>query len=230
MSYLNAHKALMKLAQPGKAKFASRFFKTGKGEYGEGDKFLGITVPEIRILAKEFKDLPLEDCCKLLESPYNEERSLALFILNAQFKRGDEKVQEKIYKIYLEKRKYVNNWNLVDASASYIVGPYIFNRDRSILYELARSKNLWDKRIAIISTFHFIREKDFKDTIRLCELFLKEEHDLMHKACGWMLREMGKKDVDELRRFLKKHKDKMPRTMLRYAIEKFPEKERKSYL
>jgi 3-methyladenine DNA glycosylase AlkD len=211
-----------KLSNPERAKINAYFFKTGRGEYGEGDQFLGITVPQTRLFAKKHcSALSLKEIEELLSSPWHEERLLALILLTTQYKKSDEPTRTKIYKLYLKHiGKGINNWDLVDTSAAYIVGMHLENKNRNDLYTLAASKNLWKKRVAIIATFYFIRQSDFIDTLKLCELFLSEKHDLMHKACGWMLREVGKKDVETLRTFLKKHAQKMPRTMLRYAIER----------
>jgi len=211
-----------KLSNPERAKINAYFSKTGKGEYGEGDQFLGITVPQTRLFAKEHcSDLSLAEIETLLESPWHEERLLALIILVNTYKKSDESTRTKLYKLYLKHiGKGINNWDLVDTSAAYIVGMHLENKNRDDLYTLAASKNLWKKRVAIVATFFFIRQGDFVDTLKLCELFLSEKHDLMHKACGWMLREVGKKDVETLRTFLKKHSQNMPRTMLRYAIER----------
>jgi len=218
------------------AKILTRFFKTGKGEYGEGDIFLGVTVPEQRKIAKKYYNLNLKEIKKLLESKIHEERQTSLFILIANYekaqKENNTKKQKEIFNFYLNNSEHVNNWDLVDLSAPKIVGEYLLNKKekRKVLYELAISNNLWKKRIAILSTYTFIKNKDFKDTIKLSEMFLKEKHDLMHKAVGWMLREVGKKDEKILIDFLDKHYKEMPRTMLRYAIEKFPEEKRKYYL
>ena len=209
------------------------FFKTGKGEYGEGDIFLGIKVPVQRKVADKFKDLSLNDIKQLLHSKIHEYRFTAIIILVNQFKKADEKLREKIYKLYLRNAKWVNNWDLVDVSAHCIVGGYLFDKSRDVLYRLVKSKIFWERRIAIISTFAFIRYNDFKDVIKLAEILLNDNHDLMHKACGWSLREVGKKSKNgekELIKFLDKYTLKMPRTMLRYAIERLDEKKRKYYL
>lgn len=212
-----------------KSKLLMRFFKTGPGEYGEGDIFLGVMVPQTREVAKKYSSLPLKDIETLLKSKYHEERLCALLILVHNFQKHPENRSE-IYKFYLNNTKYINNWDLVDLSAHKIIGPHLFDKNRSILYELAKSKNLWERRIAIISTFAFINKKEFNDSIKLATLLLKDKHDLMHKAVGWMLREMGKRDQGELTSFLDKHYKSMPRTMLRYSIERLPEKKRQFYL
>jgi 3-methyladenine DNA glycosylase AlkD len=231
MTNLNDFKKdFKKLSRPADAKILQRFFKTGPGEYGEGDVFAGIKAPPCRELAKKYKDLSFSDLQKLIRSPIHEERSIALMILSLQFKNAEEVQQTKIYKFYFKNVKGINNWDLVDGSAPYIVGPYLEERDRKILYKLARSKNLWEKRIAMLSTFHFIRQNDFTDALKVAEILLHDKHDLMHKAVGWMLREIGKRDLATEKKFLNKYAATMPRTALRYAIEKLPEAERKKYL
>ncbi len=221
---------LKSLADSQKAKDSQWFFKTGKGEYGEGDVFHGITVPALRKVSKKYIKLLLKDIEKLLYSKYHEERLLSLYILVLQYSKGDESAKEEIYNFYYKHRSQVNNWDLVDSSAHKIMGDYLMERDRSILYKMAQSKDLWTKRISIITTYAFIKNNDFKDTIKISEILLKDEHDLIHKAVGWMLREVGKKDMKTEEAFLKKHYKKMPRTMLRYAIEKFPESKRAFYM
>jgi 3-methyladenine DNA glycosylase AlkD len=212
-----------------KAELLQRFFKTGKGEYGEGDVFLGITVPESRKLAIKYSSLPLNEVEELLKSKFHEERLIALLLLVHNYKKHPEKRAE-IYNFYLKNTDSINNWDLVDLSCHKIIGEYLLDGDRSILYKLAKSSNLWERRISIISTFAFIRVSDFKDSLKLARIHLLDKHDLMHKAVGWMLREIGKKDVSVLETFLKQHYKQMPRTMLRYAIERLPEKRRKDYL
>ncbi len=209
---------------------AQRFFKTAPGEYGAGDKFIGIRVPVLRTLAKEFRALPLPEVTALLHSPIHEERLLALLILVDGYARAAAAGRAKIYALYLEQLDRVNNWDLVDTSAPYIVGPHLAERSREILFRLACSKNFWHRRVAMLATFHFIRQKDFADALRLAEQLRDDEHDLMHKAVGWMLREIGKRDLVALRTFLDQHAALMPRTMLRYAIEKLSERERQRYL
>jgi 3-methyladenine DNA glycosylase AlkD len=225
-----AQAALLALADPDKAKFLAGFFKTGPGQYGEGDRFLGIVVPAVRQVAKQFRRLPLADCEVLLASPYNEERLLALLILVGQYRAADAATRDKVYQSYLAQRLRVNNWNLVDSSAPNIVGTHLLTRDRSVLVELAQSPTLWDRRIAMLATLTFIRAKDFADTLRLTELLLADPQDLMHKACGWMLREVGKRDAAVLEQFLSVHQRAMPRTMLRYAIERFAPDKRAALL
>jgi 3-methyladenine DNA glycosylase AlkD len=206
------------------------FFKTGKGEYGEGDIFAGLKVPVQRKIAKDFRDLSKTEIKQLLASPVHEERLISLFILVEQYEKGSEKEKEKIFKFYLKNRKGINNWDLVDLSAPKIVGKYLLEKDKSILVKFASSKNLWERRIAILSTYEFIRNNNFKPTLEIAEILLNDEHDLIHKAVGWMLREVGKKDLQTEEKFLRKYYKTMPRTMLRYSIEKFPESKRKKYL
>ena len=221
-----------RLKDPERAKQLKRFFKTGKGEYGEGDEFLGgITVPQLRILAKKYGSIELQELQNLICSKYHEYRQLALIILVNKYKKvKQEREKKEIVDFYIKNRKYVNNWDLVDCSAPYITGDYFFDKDKKVLYNFAKSKNLWEKRIAIISTFGFIKQNSFEDSLKIAEILLEDKHDLIHKAVGWMLRELGTRDRAVEKRFLDKHIRKMPRTMLRYAIEKFPEKERLYYL
>ncbi|MFC1769394.1 DNA alkylation repair protein [Nanoarchaeota archaeon] len=210
-----------------KAKLLSGFFKTGKGQYGEGDVFWGLMVPQQRKIAKKYSNLELKDIQNLLLSDVHEQRLIGLFIMIDQFKKGG---RERIFNLYLKNIRRVNNWDLVDLSAPNIVGCYLENKDRSLLYKLSRSNNLWEKRISIIATAYFIRNNDFKDALKISEILLKDKHDLIHKAVGWMLREVGKKDKKVETRFLDKYHKVMPRTMLRYSIERFDEKERKHYM
>jgi len=232
MNLSDLKKELQEKANSSHAKNLQRFFKTGPGEYGEGDVFIGIKVPELRKTAQNFKGLYLKDIEKLLHSKIHEERMVALFILRIQYEKAvDNGENAKPYiNLYLHNATRINNWDLVDTSAPYILGHHLLNEDREILYTFAKSPNLWKKRIAVLSTFAFIKEKDFKDALKLAELLLFEEHDLMHKAIGWMLREIGNRSLATEERFLKKYYREMPRMMLRYAIEKFPEKKRKAYL
>jgi 3-methyladenine DNA glycosylase AlkD len=221
---------LRALGNPAKAKFAARYFKTGKGQYGEGDRFLGVTVPEIRKLTLRYSGLTLPQCLRLLESPYNEARLLGLLVMVRQFGAGDATARARICASYLRHRRRVNNWNLVDSSAPHILGAQLLNADRRILGQLVRSHSLWDRRIAVIATQHFIRAGEFAPTLRLVEGLLCDEQDLMHKACGWMLREIGDRSRATLEAFLGQHYPCMPRTMLRYAIEKLPPRRRAAYL
>jgi 3-methyladenine DNA glycosylase AlkD len=221
---------LRSFASKEKAALLMGFFKTGPGQYGEGDKFLGVMVPQTRRVVQEFRDAPLAEVVKLLRSPWHEERLCALLLLVDQFERGDDPLRKKIYTLYLKNTRYINNWDLVDLSAPKIVGPYLDGGPRTQLCRFVKSKDIWERRIAVLATSHFIRQGDFTDTLALSELLLDDDHDLMHKAVGWMLREVGKKDVSVLEGFLKKHCRRMPRTALRYAIERFPEAKRKKYL
>lgn len=222
--------ALKKQASPAQAKVAQWFFKTGKGEYGEHEQFIGVKVPNQRLVAKSFKDLPLNETVRLLRSEVHEHRLTALFILVSQFQKGDEATKRKIAMTYLKERKQVNNWDLVDSSAPHILGASLRNRPRAVLYRLAKSKNIWERRIAILATQDFIRHGEYKDTLAIAALLVNDSHDLMHKAVGWMLREVGNRDRAAEERFLKRYYKKMPRTMLRYAVEKFSKKARKYYL
>lgn len=219
------------LANLEKAKILSGFFKTGKGQYGEGDIFLGIIVPEQRKTAKKYPDLSIKELKELIASRIHEERLVCLFILMNKYKKTDSTGKKEIVDFYLNNLEHVNNWDLVDLSSGTILGDHLMDRDRSILYKLAKSNNLWKRRIAIMSTFAFIRWKnDFNDTLHISEMLLNDKHDLIHKAVGWMLREIGKRDQASEEEFLERHYKKMPRTMLRYAIEKFDEDRRQYYL
>jgi len=221
---------LRELADKDTARLLQAFFKTGSGEYGEGDVFIGIKVPPLRILAKEFEAATSGTLKALLTSKIHEERALALMILARQFDRGSEELRVEIYNFYLGQTRFINNWDLVDGSAPYIVGPFLWKRDRRQLYVLARSTSLWERRIAILATLYFIRQSDFADALKISKILLTDKHDLIHKAVGWMLREIGKRDIAAEQSFLKIHYRKMPRTMLRYAIERFPEAQRRRYL
>jgi 3-methyladenine DNA glycosylase AlkD len=221
---------LQKLASKERAEVSQRFFKTGPGEYGEGDVFVGVSVPELRRLAREFQDLPAREVGALLKSVVHEERAAALLILVRRYPRGDRKEQERIYKLYMDHLRYINNWDLVDVSAEHVVGAFLKNKSKRPLYHLSRSKNLWERRVSILATFHYIKGNEFAETLKIAEMLLTDEEDLIHKAVGWMLREVGKRDLATEERFLKKHYRTMPRTMLRYAIERFPEPKRQRYL
>ena len=218
------------LANPEAARGLQRFFKTGPGQYGEGDVFLGIKVPVLRKLAGEFRDVALADAGELLRSKHHEARLLALLFLVRAFGKGCAAERQEIYDLYLAATRYINNWDLVDASAAYIVGAHLANRERAPLYLLAQSDALWERRIAIVATFHFIRNGESGDTLGIAERLLVDREDLIHKATGWMLREVGKRDLATLETFLLRHHPIMPRTMLRYAIERFPEDRRQAYL
>ncbi len=223
---------LRELANVKREKVLRRFFKTGKGEYAEGDKFYGITVPETREVAKKYADsMALSEVEKLLHSQIHEERLAALMILAEQFKKGNDKIKEKIYRLYLRNTRYINNWDLIDLTADRIVGASLDGEPKDILEKLARSQSLWERRIAIISTWHYIRQKKYRDTFKIAKLLLQDKHDLIHKAVGWMLREVGKHcGQDILESFLRAYAPKMPRTTLRYAIERLPERKKRYYL
>ncbi len=222
---------LKDLANSKQAQVLQRFFKTGKGEYGEGDIFIGVKVPQQREIVKRYLDIDLKEVEVLLKINIHEYRLTALLILVAKYNRADEKLKTKIYELYLKNTKHINNWDLVDLTAPNIVGDYLLDKPRNILYKLAKSKNLWEKRIAMLSCYAFIKNKETKDALKIAEILLKDKHDLIHKAVGWMLREIGKRvDQNIEEKFLKKFYRIMPRTMLRYAIEKFPEKKRQHYL
>jgi len=221
---------LKSLGSEEQAEVSRWFFKTGPGEYGEGDVFIGIKVPVLRKLAKGLADIPLEEAATLLDSEIHEARLLALLILVRMFERGDDKVRQQIYNLYLNCMSSVNNWDLVDSSAPYIIGPYLAARSKAPLCRLAKSKSLWERRIAIMATFHFIKSNEFSETLKIAEKLLSDPEDLIHKSVGWMLREIGKRHMQTEENFLKKYYQKMPRTMLRYAIEKFPEPKRQAYL
>ena len=212
------------------AKTMQWFFKTGRGEYGEGDIFVGIKVPVQRKIAEQFGELKLDELQTLLNSKIHEERLISLLILVDKYNKADEKVKEKIYRFYKKNSRKINNWDLVDLSAPKIIGTHLLSRNKKILYKYAHSHNLWQKRISIISTYSFIKNHDFKTTLEVSDILLNDNHDLIHKAVGWMLREVGKQEINTLEKFLKTRYNKMPRTMLRYSIEKFPEKKRKKYL
>lgn len=230
MTYRAIQKRLRQVADPQDAKALQWYFKTGPGEYGEGDVFIGVKVPKLRALVKEFWQAGERDVRRLLASRIHEDRALALFILVRQFEKGTEGDRRRIYRLYLASTDRINNWDLVDLSAPNIVGGYLLNRSRRPLYRLARSKSLWERRIAVLATFAFIREGDFDDSLAMAEHLLHAKEDLIHKAVGWMLREIGKRDVAVLEAFLDKHGTTMPRTTLRYAIERFPEAKRQGYL
>lgn len=221
---------LQQLGNPAQAQVLQRFFKTGKGEYGEGDVFRGIKIPVLRKLAKNYQDMPFAEVEKLLTSKFHEDRMLALLLLVGNYSIANDAGKKNIYTMYLCNTRFINNWDLVDVTAHHIVGHYLMDKSRAPLYRLARSKILWERRIAIIATFHYIRQNKFDDTLKIAALLIGDPHDLMHKAVGWMLREVGKRDVLSEEQFLKTHYRQMPRTMLRYAIERFPEAKRRAYL
>ncbi len=224
-------KFLRSAADKKKAKILSRFFKTGKGEYGEGDVFIGVVVPEQRKIAAKFANLSFKEIKELLKSKTHEERFTGLIILVNRYIKSlkDDVLRERIFRFYVKNLSAVNNWDLVDLSCRDIIGEHLISRPREILYKLAASRNIWKRRIAVVSTWAFIRKNDFKDTTRLAEILFNDKQDLIHKAVGWMLREVGKKDERVLRKFLDENASKMPRITLRYAVERLPEKDRKKY-
>ncbi|MDD5152959.1 MAG: DNA alkylation repair protein [Candidatus Pacebacteria bacterium] len=230
MTASDVEKELRGIANREKAGLLGRYFKTGVGGYAEGDKFLGIMVPLQRNIAKKYSELPLGEIKKLLASDIHEFRFTALKILVLKYEKASEKDKARIVAFYLKNRKNINNWDLVDTSAPYILGGWLINNDRAVLYELVKSKNIWDRRIAIVSTAFLIRNNDFKDTLSLSKILLNDKHDLIHKAVGWMLREVGKRSEATLVKFLNENCAVMPRTMLRYSIEKFPKTKQKTYL
>lgn len=218
-------------ANPEKAEVLRRFFKTGPGQYGEGDVFIGIVVPILRKIAKKFTDLPLEKILVLLKSKIHEERLIALLILIAQFNSGNILEKEEIFQLYISHTSFINNWDLVDLSAEKIVGVYLDGKSKEILYNLARSDSLWERRISIVSTFHFIKKGIYNDALAIATILLMDKEDLIHKATGWMLREVGKRCSEEAEEaFLREHHSKMPRTMLRYAMERFSPEKKRLYL
>jgi 3-methyladenine DNA glycosylase AlkD len=226
----DVERELHALANRRNAEILQRFFKTGPGEYGEGDRFLGIRVPQLRALVRRFRLLPHEHVLNLLHSPWHEQRLLALLLLVDQYRHGTDGERDTIFRVYLENTEYINNWDLVDSSAEHIVGPHLDPRKLAVLEELARSQSLWERRIAMLATFHWIKQGEFRPALRMAKLLLKDRHDLIHKAVGWMLREIGKRDVTAEENLLREHYQNMPRTMLRYAIERLPERRRRQYL
>lgn len=225
----NIKNDLKALSDKKRAEDCQRFFKTGSGQYGEGDVFLGITTPDLKMVAKAHKDLSIIDLQDLITNKYHEFRSVALMILVDRYFKSSEKDKKSTIDFYLHNRKFINNWDLVDVSCK-ILGDYLLNKDKSVLFKLVESKSIWDRRIAIVSTLVFIKNDKFATTLKLSEILLTDNHDLIHKAVGWMLREVGKRDVDVLKNFLDEHASVMPRTMLRYSIEKFDERTRKHYM
>jgi len=230
MSLEEIRKHLRKHADPQRADVSQSFFKTGPGQYGEGDRFLGVRVPDLRKASRLYRNLAQAETVGLLRSPLHEERLLALLILVLQYQAGSPARKQRIYDTYLKHTQRINNWDLVDASAEHIVGAHLWERSRAPLFALAVSPSLWERRISILSTFHFIRRNEFTDTLNIVRALLRDPEDLIHKAAGWMLREVGKRDVAAEESFLREHGLEMPRTMLRYAIERFPERKRKAYL
>jgi 3-methyladenine DNA glycosylase AlkD len=221
---------LEKFGNKERALGARRYFKTGPGQYGEGDLFLGLSAPELRSLAKEYQYTSVDDALELLRSRFHEARALALLILIYNYRKGDAAIRKQVYEAYLDNTEFINNWDLVDVSAAQIVGDYLLDKNRRPLYKLAKSRSLWERRISIIATARFIKAEDFADTFELAKGLLADKEDLIHKAVGWMLREVGKRDLASLETFLKEHYRDMPRTMLRYAIERLPGPRRQMYL
>jgi 3-methyladenine DNA glycosylase AlkD len=226
----NVQADLKKAARPERCEQLQRFFKTGPAEYAEGDRFLGVYVPDVRKIARQYQDLSHKEIDTLLQSPIHEERLTALMILAEQFGRGDKRIQKRIYHYYLNRTRYVNNWDLVDLTAPRIVGAWLHGKSKTPLRRLARSTNLWERRIAIIATSYDIKQDDFTATLEIAEMLLTDKHDLIHKAVGWMLREVGKLSLKVEEAFLEQQSDTMPRTMLRYAIERFAGQKRKYYM
>jgi 3-methyladenine DNA glycosylase AlkD len=226
----NIQRKIQELGNSEKAKVLQRFFKTGPGEYGEGDVFVGVKVPELRKLAKEYQEITVKEVKQLLRSAIHEERLLALFILVLKYSKGNETEKKRIYELYLKSTQFINSWDLVDSSAHHIIGAFLVDKSKEPLYSLAKSMNLWERRISIISTFYFIKHDKYAETLKISEILLTDEQDLIHKAVGWMLREVGKRHMPTEEKFLRKYYKRMPRTMLRYAIEKFPEDKRQGYL
>ncbi len=223
-------KKLAKLADPRRAIVSQRFFKTGPGEYGEGDIFRGISVPVLRSLSREYQAITVPEAERLLRSSFHEDRLLALLLWVRLYSQGDRLMRGKIYSLYLKNASYINNWDLVDSSAEHIVGAFLWDKERGRLYQLAKSKDLWERRIAIIATFHFIKRGEFDETLKLAQILRSDGEDLIHKAVGWMLREVGKRDQETQERFMKENYRQMPRVTLRYAIERFPSEKRQMYL
>jgi 3-methyladenine DNA glycosylase AlkD len=230
MDVAQVRRRLRDCASPEKAVILPRFFKTGPGQYGEGDRFYGVVVPDCRVIARAARDLDDRSLEELLNSPMHEERTVALLILVDRFEEGDQRERSRIYRLYRRNLSRVNNWDLVDASAPTIVGGYLEDRDRGPLYRWARSRELWERRIAILATYRYIKKGDFRDALAIARILRDDGEDLIHKAVGWMLREIGNRDREAEERFLRKHHRRMPRTMLRYAIEKFPASLRRAYL
>jgi len=223
-------KKMQQLGSEEKANVLQRFFKTGPGEYGEGDVFIGVRVPDLRKLVKEYQDITIKGVMQFLRSSIHEERMFALLILVGKYSKGNEAVKKRIYDLYLQNTKFINSWDLVDGSAQHIVGAFLMDKSKEPIYRLAKSKYLWERRIAILSTFYFIKHDNYSETLKISKILLTDEQDLIHKAVGWMLREIGKRHILTEEIFLKKYYKRMPRTMLRYAVEKFPESKRQKYL
>ncbi|HRH26840.1 MAG TPA: DNA alkylation repair protein [Parcubacteria group bacterium] len=230
MKYQDVVKEISKYKSPAKAKTSQWFFKTKKGQYGYGDVFVGLTVPEMKKVSKVFKDIDLGEVQKLLNSKIHEERYIGLTIMDIKFEKGNKKDKKVIANLYIKNTRNINNWDLVDTSAYSILGEYLKDKKRDILYKFSKSKSIWERRISIVATYTFIKEGQFQDTLEISKNLLKDQEDLIHKAIGWMLREVGKKDEEILKKFLVDNIDNLPRTTLRYAIERFPTTERKKFL
>lgn len=230
MNVAEIQKELAGIGDQSTAVASRRFFKTGPGEYGEGDIFRGIRVPVLRNLSKKYHSITLLEAEQLLRSSFHEDRLFSLLLLVRHYSKGDEVKRERIYRLYLKNTRFINNWDLVDSSAEHIVGAFLWAREREPLYELAKSQDLWERRIAIMATFYFIKRGEFKDTLEIAQVLISDGEDLIHKAVGWMLREVGKRNQESEEGFLKANYKQMPRVMLRYAIEKFPEEKRQLYL
>ncbi len=230
MSLNDLRKDLRKYGNKKRGELLKNFFKTGPGEYGEGDVFMGVRVPSARRVAKRYRDLPITEIGRLLRSSLHEERLVALLILIHRFSKGTPLEKEEIYNLYLSSTRHINNWDLVDISAPNIIGAFLWGKDSKVLYRLSGSVDLWERRISLLSTLYFIKRGDFSDTLKIAARLLRDNEDLIHKASGWMLREIGKRDMSLTEEFLREHYDEVPRTMLRYAIERFPENKRKDIL
>lgn len=230
MALRQLKKQIKALADPDQAAQLQRFFKTGPGGYGEGDRFLGLRMPQLRKLIRGHLEMPLKEVAQLLHSPIHEHRMAALLILTHRYSKAPMEQQVEIYRFYMGNTGWINNWDLVDVTVPHIVGAHLMTRSRKVLYRLAKSENLWERRISIIATLHFIRQEQFEETLNIAALLLDDGHDLIHKAVGWMLREVGKRDLKAMEDFLLPRYQRMPRTMLRFAIEKLPEPRRRAYL
>ncbi len=227
----DAERALASYSSPKQAANLSRFFKTAPGQYGEGDKFIGVTTPQQRLVANQlYKELSLPAIASLLHSPIHEYRSTALLMLVKRYEKGGKEEKQRIFQLYLKNLRFINNWDLVDLSAPNIVGAHLQNRSKRLIFQFSRSKSLFTRRISIVSTYFFIKHKSYKETLAISKILLEDKHDLIHKAVGWMLREVGKRNQEAEEKFLRLHCKKMPRTMLRYAIERFSDEKKRKYM